>query len=65
MADYTKTFTAAAMHAEPAWLDPKGGVERTISFAAEAASKGAEAGSSDARARLVSGDEPRCRTGDP
>jgi nitrilase len=42
MADYTKTFTAAAVQAEPVWLDLVGGVEKTIAFAAEAAGKGAE-----------------------
>lgn len=42
MADYTKTFTAAAVQAEPVWLDIIGGVEKTIAFAAEAAGEGAE-----------------------
>ncbi|MEV7135894.1 carbon-nitrogen hydrolase family protein [Arthrobacter sp. NPDC093128] len=42
MSDYTKTFTAAAVQAEPVWLDLDGGVEKTIAFAAEAAGNGAE-----------------------
>lgn len=42
MADYTKTFTAAAVQAEPVWLDLDGGVEKTIALAAEAARKGAQ-----------------------
>lgn len=41
MADYTRSFTAAAVQAEPVWLDLEGGVEKTIAFAAEAAGKDA------------------------
>ncbi|WP_211878063.1 carbon-nitrogen hydrolase family protein [Pseudarthrobacter albicanus] len=41
MVDYTKTFTAAAVQAEPVWLDLDGGVEKTIALACEASGNGA------------------------
>lgn len=37
MTDYTRTFTAAAVQAEPVWLDLEGSVEKTIALATDAA----------------------------
>lgn len=42
MTDYTKTFRAAAVQAEPVWNDLQGGIDKTIALAAEAANNGAE-----------------------
>ena len=33
MSDYTKTFKAACVQAEPVWLDLQGSVEKTIALA--------------------------------
>ena len=42
MSDYTKTFKAAVVQAEPVWLDLQGGVEKTIALASRAADNGAD-----------------------
>ena len=42
MSDYSKTFKAACVQAEPVWLGLKGSVDKTIALAGEAAAQGAE-----------------------
>lgn len=42
MNDYTKTFRAAVVQAEPVWHDLEGGVRKTIALAEEAAARGAD-----------------------
>ncbi|MCF7547993.1 carbon-nitrogen hydrolase family protein [Pseudonocardia sp. WMMC193] len=42
MSDYTHTFRAAAVQAEPVWNDAEGGVEKTIALMTEAARGGAD-----------------------
>jgi len=42
MSDYSKTFKAACVQAEPVWLDLNGSVDKTIALASEAAAQGAE-----------------------
>jgi nitrilase len=42
MSDYTQTFRAAAVQAEPVWHDLDGGIAKTIALAAEAAKNGAK-----------------------
>lgn len=41
MSEYDQTFIAAAVQAEPAWLDLDAGIDKTISLAREAANAGA------------------------
>ena len=41
MSDYTKTFKAACVQAEPVWLDLQGSIEKTIALASQAADNGA------------------------
>lgn len=41
MTDYSKTFKAAAVQAEPVWLDLDATIDKTISIATEAAANGA------------------------
>ncbi|ROZ52772.1 carbon-nitrogen hydrolase family protein [Rhodococcus sp. WS1] len=42
MSDYTKTFRAAAVQAEPVWNDIDGGIDKTIALVSQAASEGAD-----------------------
>ena len=42
MSDYTKTFRAAAVQAEPVWNDVDGGIDKTIALASQAAAEGAD-----------------------
>lgn len=42
MSDYTRTFTAACVQAEPVWLDLNGSVDKTIALATQAADTGAD-----------------------
>jgi nitrilase len=41
VSDYTKTFKAACVQAEPVWLDLQGSIEKTIALASQAADNGA------------------------
>lgn len=42
MTDYTKTFRAAVVQAEPVWNDLEGGIDKVIALATEAKQNGAE-----------------------
>lgn len=42
MYDYSRTFRAAAVQAEPVWNDLAGGIAKTIALAGEAAARGAD-----------------------
>lgn len=42
MPDYTRTFRAAAVQAEPVWQDVDGGIDKLEAYAAEARDNGAE-----------------------